>query len=73
MNKSDKILKRLRAGDLLHCDSVGYFWHGYHKEIEATPHRQQTDRLVSIGKAARIDAVDGCPYHIVAKQKDGNK
>ena len=43
MNRSDKILKRLRAGDLLHNDHPwrhAYSWHGYAKEIDATPSRR---------------------------------
>lgn len=67
MNKSDKILKRLRAGDFLHEHPAGgYFWHGYGHEIEAWPYKEQTDRLVRLGKAERVPATDGCKYHVVA-------
>lgn len=73
-NKTDKILRRLRAGDFLHtCYNGLYHWDNYDAGSDAIPFKAQTDRLVALGKAKRVPASDGCAYHVVAAVKEEGK
>jgi hypothetical protein len=61
------ILRRLAAGDILHTYThcPGYFWHGYAKQIEATPYTDAVRYAIDNGHAREVKATDGCPVHVV--------
>jgi hypothetical protein len=63
------VRRRLLAGDFLHIydDGSGYWWHGYNKEIDATPYPLAVRWLLKVGDAVVVPAIDGCAGHIVAK------